>query len=147
MLRKVFAVLTVMMMLAAFPAGSVLAGEDAAEEDAPGGAIIGYVLVSGDTEYGWLPVPETGGYSYTLEQVFDDDTRTVNVIHVSSEGVYMESSTCENQDCVEEGIVTFENLNTRILGWYIICLPNGVTLALYSVEEVAAMLAAEEERE
>lgn len=58
----------------------------------------------------------------------------------------MESSTCENQDCVEQGTVTFDNLNSRILGRFIICLPNYVTLELFTPEETATILAAGREQ-
>ncbi len=112
----------------------------------PSGDAIGYVRVTAGSQNGWLPVPEKGEYSYPLEQIRTDGTHTLNVVHVSSAGVYMESSTCENQDCVEQGTVTFDNLNSRVLGRFIICLPNYVTLELFTPEETAAILAADQER-
>ncbi len=121
-------------------------GQGRKENEPPSGEAVGYVRVTAGLQTGWLPVPEKGEYSYPLEQILTDGTRTLNVVHVSSEGVYMESSTCENQDCVEQGIVTFDNLNSRILGRFIICLPNYVTLELFTTEETAAILAAEQEQ-
>lgn len=53
-----------------------------------------------------------------------------NVLHVTKEGVYMESATCGNQDCVHQGMVTLENMDSRVLGNMIICLPNQVTAEL-----------------
>ena len=100
----------------------------------------GYVLVSYGSSSGWLPLPEEGEYTFPLTQVLADGTFTENVIHLTTEGVYMESSTCENQDCVHEGLVTFENRDSRVLGNMIICLPNMVALELYTWEEVCAML-------
>ena len=64
---------------------------------------------------------------------------TVNLIHVTPRGVWMESSTCENQDCVEQGEVTAENRQSRILGNMIICLPNRVQLELFTSGELIAM--------
>ena len=51
----------------------------------------------------------------------------------------MESATCENHDCIEQGIVTLENRQTRPLMNYILCLPNQVSIALYTPEEVLAL--------
>ena len=52
----------------------------------------------------------------------------INRVHITPDEVYMESSTCDNQDCVGEGNVTHDNYQTRILGSWIICLPNAVTI-------------------
>ena len=52
----------------------------------------------------------------------------------------MEDSTCENHDCVDQGLVTLENRTDRILSNMIICLPNQVILQLYSPEEVLDMV-------
>ena len=57
----------------------------------------------------------------------------------------MEDSTCEGHDCVEQGEVTFDNIGTRILGRYILCLPNQVSLELYSTEELLALMGAQTE--
>ena len=62
------------------------------------------------------------------------------MVHVTTDSVTMASSTCENQLCVGEGTVTLENKQSRILGGYIICLPNGVTLELCSAEEMAELM-------
>ena len=55
----------------------------------------------------------------------------------------MKSSTCDNQDCVKQGVVTLENMEERLLGNMIICLPNQVTLSLYTTEELLALLSGE----
>ena len=62
------------------------------------------------------------------------------MIHLTPDGVYMEDSTCANHDCVNQGTVTLENRNDRILGNMIICLPNQVTLQLYTPEEILTMM-------
>ena len=69
----------------------------------------------------------------------DQGNGVVNVIHLQKDGFYMNSSTCDNQLCVTEGVVTLENKASRVLGNYIICLPNGVTLELLNAEEYAAL--------
>ena len=102
----------------------------------------GYVLVSTATRMGFLPLPEEGEYSYHLEQVLPDGTPAENVIHVSAEGVWMEESTCDNHDCIDQGEVTLDNRMDRILGNMIICLPNQVMLELFTPDEVLEMFKA-----
>ncbi len=96
----------------------------------------GYVRVLSPTQSGWLPLPEEEPYIFPLRQMREDGTITVNNICVTPNGVYMESSTCENQDCVHQGMVTLDNMDQRILENMIICLPNQVYLELYSTEQL-----------
>ena len=100
----------------------------------------GYVLVTTAAQSGWLPLPEEGEVSYPLRQLLPDGTEAVNTIHLTPEGVYMEDSTCQGHDCVQQGEVTLDNRNERILGNMIICLPNQVTLQLYTPEELLEMM-------
>jgi len=100
----------------------------------------GYVLVTTATQSGWLPLPEEGEVSYPLRQLLPNGTEAVNTIHLTPEGVYMEDSTCEGHDCVQQGEVTLDNRTERILGNLIICLPNQVTLQLYTPEELLEMV-------
>ena len=100
----------------------------------------GYVLVSSATQAGWLVLPSEGETVYPLVQVLPDGSTAVNLIHLTPDGVYMEDSTCENHDCVEQGTVTLENRYERILSNMIICLPNQVILQLYDPEEVRALV-------
>lgn len=116
--------------------------EDGADEAGPQPAN-GYVYVSAATQSGWLPLPEEDDYTYSLKQILQDGTEAVNLIHLTPDGVYMEDSTCENHDCVHQGIVTLENRKDRILGNMIICLPNQVCLELYTPEEILEMTQAE----
>ena len=89
---------------------------------------------------GWLPLPEEGEYTYDLKQALPDGTEALNVIHLTPEGVWMEDSTCQGHDCVDQGEVTLENRYERILSNMIICLPNQVVLQLYSPEETMELL-------
>lgn len=54
----------------------------------------------------------------------------INKVHVTKNGFYMESSSCDNQDCVHQGEVTLDNYEDRVLMNWIVCLPNQVTLEL-----------------
>lgn len=51
-----------------------------------------------------------------------------NVVRITSESVYMESATCKNQDCVNMGMVTRDNLEMRVMGGFIICLPQKISV-------------------
>ena len=99
----------------------------------PGGACLYTCLLY--TSYQPIPLIEEGEYS-----VIQEETGAENVIHVTTESVDMKSSTCENQDCVKQGVVSLDNRDSRLLGNMIICLPNQVTLELYTTEELIQML-------
>ncbi|MBR1821187.1 MAG: NusG domain II-containing protein [Clostridia bacterium] len=51
-----------------------------------------------------------------------------NRIVLTGDAVYMGSANCENQDCVEMGAVTRENLELRVLGGFIVCLPHRLSV-------------------
>ena len=53
-----------------------------------------------------------------------------NIVRITENGVYMASSTCKNQLCVQQGEVTRENFRRRALGNRIICLPNRVVVEM-----------------
>ena len=86
-----------------------------------------------DKTYAPMALTKAGDYTVTQKK-----KGCTNVIHVTEDSVQMASSTCDNQLCVGEGVVTLENKATRILGNYILCLPNGVTLELLNQEEYQA---------
>ena len=115
---------------------------DAPEEDPKPAK--GYVLVTTATQSGWLPLPEEGEVSYPIRQILPDGSEAENVIHLTPDGVYMEDSTCANHDCIQQGTVTLENRDERILSNMIICLPNQVTLQLFTPEELLEMAKGEQ---
>ena len=133
---------TMKRLLAALLAGTALwapaLAEAVPEPTATAVPARGYVLVTTATKMGFLPLPEEGEYSYHLKQILPDGTEAENVIHLTADGVWMEDSTCENHDCVQQGEVTIDNRKDRILGNMIICLPNQVMLQLFSPEELLA---------
>ena len=148
MYRKILTILLALLLCAAClaeaPEETVApsvepSAETPAEPEATPQPAKAYVLVQTATQMGFLPVPDEGEYAYHLEQVLPDGTPAENVIHVTAEGVYMEDSTCENHDCVDQGEVTLDNRKDRILGNMIICLPNQVTLQLLTPDEIQEM--------
>ena len=77
------------------------------------------------------------GKLYTVSSLVAGEAITVaqpngdtNVIRMTENGFYMQSSTCKNQDCVHQGEVTRDNWSQRLLGAHVICLPNRVDVVL-----------------
>ena len=87
------------------------------------------VVTVGDKTYQPIPLTDEGYYRLRHGDC-------INIVHVTPTSIDMHEANCENQDCVEQGEVTLENKDTRILGNMIICLPNQVTLQLYSRDEL-----------
>ena len=90
----------------------------------------GHVLLTvGGRQYG-DPIPMDRDKIITLRQ----EDGKINKVHITPEKVYMESSTCDNQDCVQQGEVHVDTYKDRILGTYVICLPNNVSIEMVPVE-------------
>ena len=82
------------------------------------------IVYVNDEEYARLPL----GTPTVL--TVDQGDGKVNVVEVFAGGVRMQSSTCRNQLCVHQGDVTMETAAHAALSNWIICLPNGVSVAL-----------------
>ena len=95
----------------------------------------GYLLIQYSGQVGVLPLPTEEESTFPLTQMLPDGSVSVNLIHLTPDSVWMEESTCDNHDCIDQGEVTLENWKDRILGNMIICLPNQVVLQLISAEE------------
>lgn len=77
------------------------------------------------------PIPLTGPQVFGLRR-----GEMINIIEVTENSICMAESTCENQDCVLQGVVTLENRKTRVLQNMILCLPNDVGLELCTFAEL-----------
>ena len=84
----------------------------------------------------WPLIPLTDGGEYTVTQ----PTGETNIIHTTAQGAVMHFSTCDNQNCVDQGAVTLDNREEGILGNMIICLPNEVVLELHTPETLEGVL-------
>ncbi len=51
-----------------------------------------------------------------------------NTVRLTGDAVWMESATCQNQDCVQMGKITLDNLELRAMGGFIVCLPHRLTV-------------------
>lgn len=129
--RNLLAVLILVILVAAAAAAGLLLRPSA--PGAPTGEPLYLLVTAGNTT--WAPIPLEEENTLTLAQGED----RVNVIHLTPVSVWMESSTCENQDCVEQGVVSAENRSARALGNAIICLPHRVLVELFTAPELEAM--------
>ena len=102
---------------------------------------IAYVLIRMPNPIGLLPLPLEGEYSKTIRTKLADGSEFVNVLHLTPNGFRMEDANCEGHDCVNQGEVTLENREDRILWNMIICLPHQLSAELITREEALQMLA------
>lgn len=68
-----------------------------------------------------------------IELLQDNGSR--NVVKVFPGGFSMLESNCPNHDCIAQGEVTRENVESRLYYHQIICLPNRVVLEMVNGEE------------
>ena len=99
------------------------AAPDEAPEKAAEAEAYLYIIVNGRIS-AIYPIGEEG------DVTVDQGNGKVNVVHLTGNGFYMASSTCDNQLCVQQGEVTIDNYQQRILGASVLCLPNNVDLEL-----------------
>ena len=101
---------------------------------------IAYVLVRLQNGIGLLPLPQEGEYTKTIRQIVDDNTESINVLHLTPNGFWMEEANCEGHDCINEGEVTLENREERVLWNMVVCLPHQLVAELITREEALSML-------
>ena len=96
---------------------------------------VAYVLVRMPDPVGLLPLPLEGEYTRTIRQVMADGSEAINVLHLTPDGFRMEDANCQGHDCIEEGEVTLENREERVLMNMVICLPHQLSLELITRDE------------
>lgn len=57
-----------------------------------------------------------------------------NKIEITENGFSMLESNCHNQYCLHQGEVTLDNMDQRLFGAWIYCLPNEVSIELIKGE-------------
>ena len=80
-----------------------------------------YITVNGEDK-AILPFDE----KHTLRVSFPEGGS--NTVTITGESVSITEADCPNQDCVGMGEVTRENLETRVLGGFIVCLPHRLSV-------------------
>lgn len=84
----------------------------------------------------YSPIPLNGENALRIAQQDGSE----NVIHIGKNAFCMESSNCEGQNCVQQGEVTLENRDSRLLFNLVICLPHNLSLELLTRAEAEARL-------
>lgn len=86
---------------------------------------------------------QVGSETYKTVPLNKEDTVTIdqgggkkNVVQIGVNSAHMLSSTCKNQECVHQGVVSLENRNNRALFNMVVCLPNQVLLELIPADEM-----------
>ena len=115
----------------AVPDATAAPETDEAAAETP--AVEAYLVISVQGAI-YEPLPLGGEGVFTIKQ----DENTSNTVHVTPTSVWMEHSSCDNQDCVDQGTVSLENIDSRVLYNMIICLPNQVVLELHTAETLAS---------
>lgn len=103
-------------------------------------AIIAYAILqtsnNGKTPNGTVDIYLNGQLYETVEIedgkefVIEQPDGKINILEFSKTGVKMKYSNCDNQLCVQQSKVTYENYAKRSLGTSIICLPHRLTITL-----------------
>ena len=52
----------------------------------------------------------------------------MNTVRITPDAVYMQEADCHGQDCVKMEPVTRDNLEMRVMGGFIICLPHRLSV-------------------
>ena len=65
------------------------------------------------------------GTEHTLQVIQGGGT---NTLRITADSVYMEEADCHGQDCVKMEPVTRDNLEMRVMGGFIICLPHRLSV-------------------
>lgn len=81
------------------------------------------VIYLGSEEYKRIPLSEP-------QIVVIDQDGLHNEVKITSNGVVMHDANCDNQDCIQQGEVTLENIEYRAMEGWIVCLPNRVSVEL-----------------
>lgn len=51
-----------------------------------------------------------------------------NVIRIDNGSAWMDRANCPHNECVKQGVLNADTVQTRPLGTWIICMPHGVTV-------------------
>lgn len=89
--------------------------------DPEGGDGLRVIVTADGEEKANLPF----GTEHTLQVIQDNGKNTVRM---TKDAVYMEEADCRGQDCVKMEPVTRDNLEMRVMGGFIICLPHRVSV-------------------
>jgi len=73
------------------------------------------------------------------EIVIRQDKGWENVIRIDKNSVVMHSANCPNHDCIRQGMMTLDNIATRVFQSWITCLPHELSLELITREDAVRL--------
>ena len=123
--------------------------ETEAQAEDPHAAMWNVLAASGIPKAESYLVISTGNYFYPVALNEENAGRefkltlgedTWNTVTIGKNSFYMSESSCPDQICIMEGEVTLENRGERMLGSFVYCLPNQVSLQLVDPDEMEAIL-------
>lgn len=94
-----------------------------------------YLLVTTENSV-YSPIPLNADNAFRIARQDGGE----NMICIGKNSFYMESSNCDNQNCVQQGEVTLDNREERLLFNMVICLPHELQLELLTRAEAEARL-------
>ena len=124
--------------------GESIPAEDASQENGLPGVQVtvdGEILAApagGEKAPGlWVTVMADGAVAAELPFAekhtvrIEQDGIGENTVILTGKAVYMQDADCPGKDCVSMGEVTQENLEMRVLGGFIICLPHRLSVEVW----------------
>ena len=93
-----------------------------------------YLRIRQGQEYYHL-VPLNGPGQIVIRQ----DNGWENVIYIDKDSVVMHSANCPNHDCIRQGMMTLDNIATRVFQSWITCLPHELSLELITREDAVRL--------
>lgn len=80
-----------------------------------------YITLNGEA---LLDLPFTEAHTVRIIQPDGGE----NTVTLTGTSVYMTEANCDGRDCVQMGEVTRDNLEVRVMGGFIICLPHKISV-------------------
>ena len=78
-----------------------------------------------------IDLPFGEAHTIRILQINGDE----NIVKVTGNAVYMEDSNCRNHDCMLMGEITRDNLEIRVMGGFIICLPHRLGVEVRNIRD------------
>ena len=91
-------------------------------------------IKQGNAYYNLVPLNGPGEIIIRQKQGFE------NVIHIDRNSVVMHSANCPKHECIAQGQMTLDNIDTRVFFQWITCLPHQLSLELLPREDAVNLL-------
>ncbi len=91
-------------------------------------------IKQGEDYYQLVPLNAPGEIVIRQEQGYE------NVIHIGHNSVVMHSANCPKHECIAQGEMTLDNIDTRVFFQWITCLPHQLSLELLPRKDALHLL-------